>query len=158
VPTSSYTDLLLRLLKREDRGYPVELTLNNQLEFSRGYLSPAIAQWTAGALDAESGRRLFELLTEDDQVAGAWAMIRGSAPQRRIRLSIDAEAAELNPIPWELLCDPGDLAGGIGVNLAAADDTPFSRYIAGAQDYTKPVAPHRVKILAAIDNQAGLER
>ncbi len=158
MPTSSYTDLLLRLLKREDRGYPVELTLNNQLEFSRGYLSPAIAQWTAGALDAESGRRLFELLTEDDQVAGAWAMIRGSAPQRRIRLSIDAEAAELNPIPWELLCDPGDLAGGIGVNLAAADATPFSRYIAGAQDYTPPVAPHRVKILAAIANPAGLER
>ena len=158
MPTSSYTDLLLRLLKREDQGYPVELTLNNQLEFSRGYLSPAIAQWTAGALDAESGRRLFELLTEDDQVAGAWAMIRGSAPRRRIRLSIDAAAAELNPIPWELLRDPGDLEGGVGVNLAAADATPFSRYIAGAQDYTPPAAPHRVKILVAIANPAGLER
>ena len=158
MPTSSYTDLLIRLLKREDQGYPVELTLNNQLEFSRGYLSPTMAQWTAGALDAESGRRLFELLTEDDQVAGAWAMIRGSAPQRRIRLSIDAAAAELNPIPWELLRDPGDLEGSVGVNLAAADATPFSRYIAGAQDYTPPVAPQRVKILAAIANPAGLER
>ncbi|MFZ2359005.1 MAG: CHAT domain-containing protein [Anaerolineae bacterium] len=158
MPTSSYTDLLIRLLKREDQGYPVELTLDNQLEFSRGYLSPAVAQWKPSTLDAESGRRLFDLLTQDSQVANAWAMIRGSAPQRRIRLSIDDAAAELNPIPWELLRDPSGPEGGVGVTLAAADATPFSRYITGAQDYTPPAAPQRVKILAAIANPAGLER
>jgi hypothetical protein len=158
VPTSSYTDLLIRLLKREEEGYPVELTLNNRLEFRRGYLSPEIVQWTPSSLDAESGRSLFELLTEDEQVASAWAMIRGSAPQRRIRLSIDTAASELNPIPWELLRDPGDAVEGIGVNLAAAEATPFSRYIATAQDYTPPIAPHRVRILVAIANPAGLER
>ncbi len=158
MPTSSYTDLLIRLLKREDQGYPVELTLNSQLEFSRGYLNPAIAQWTPAVSDAESGRSLFDLLTQDEQVASAWAMVRGSSPQRRIRLSIDTAAAELNPIPWELLRDPGAPEDDIGVNLAAADATPFSRYIASAQDYTPPAAPHRVKILVAIANPSGLDR
>lgn len=158
MPTSSYTDLLIRLLKREEQGYPVELTLNNRLEFRRGYLSPDIVRWTPGPLDAQSGRSLFELLTQDEQVASAWAMIRGGAPRRRIRLSIDSAAAELNPIPWELLRDPDDAGDGVAVNLAAADATPFSRYIAGVQDYTPPIAPHRVKILVAIANPAGLER
>jgi hypothetical protein len=157
VPTSSYADLLIRLLKREEQGYPVELTLNSQLEFRRGCLSPDILQWVPSSLDAESGRSLFELLIQDEH-ASAWAMIRGSAPQRRIRLSIDAAAAELNTIPWELLRDPGDAGDGIGVNLAAADATPFSRYIAGVQDYTPPITTHRVQMLVAIANPAGLER
>ncbi|HSN77173.1 MAG TPA: hypothetical protein VL334_19050, partial [Anaerolineae bacterium] len=126
MPTSPYADLLIRLLKREEQGYPVELTLNSRLEFRRGYLSPDILQWVPSSLDAESGRSLFDLLIQDEQVASAWAMIRGSAPQRRIRLSIDAAAAELNAIPWELLRDRGDAEEDIGVNLAAADATPFS--------------------------------
>jgi hypothetical protein len=158
VPTSSYSDLLIRLLKREEQGYPIELTLNNRLEFRRGFLSPDIVQWTPSALDAESGSSLFKLLIQDDQVAEAWAMIRGSAPQRRIRLSIDTAAAELNAIPWELLRDPGDAEAGIGINLAASDATPLSRYIAGVQEFAPPLAAHRVKILVAIANPAGLDR
>lgn len=85
-------------------------------------------------------------------------MIRGSAPRRRIRLSIDAAAAELNALPWELLRDPGDPETGIGVNLAAAGATPFSRYISVPQDYPPPVSAHSLKILVAIANPAGLER
>ncbi len=158
MPTSSYTDLQIRLLKREEQGYPVELTLNNRLEFRRGYLSPDILDWTPGLLDAQAGRSLFDLLVGDAQVASAWAMTRGSTPQRRIRLTIDPTAAELNQIPWELLYDPGVTGEGAGVHLAAADATPFSRYITGAQDYRAPVTAHRVKILVAIANPAGLER
>jgi hypothetical protein len=154
VPTSSYTDLLIRLLKREEQGYPIELTLDSRLEFQRGYLPASAAQWRPGLREDESGRDLFDLLTQDDQVASAWAMIRGSAPLRRIRLNVDAAAAELNSIPWELLRDHGE---GVTVNLAAADATPFSRYIPGFQDYAAPVATHRVKVLVAIANPAGLE-
>ncbi len=156
--TSSYADLLIRVLKREDQGYPIELTLDNRLEFRRGYVNPTIAQWAPGAWDAEAGRSLFQLLLEDDQVASAWAMIRGSAPQRRVRLSIDDAAAELHPIPWELLCDAGEAGNEMSVNLAAADATPFSRYIAGAQAYPPPVTAHRLQVLVAIANPAGLER
>lgn len=158
MPTPPYTDLLLRLLKREEQGYPVELTINQRLEFRRGYLSPEILQWTPSSLDAASGASLFELLTRDEQVASAWAMLRGGYPQRRIRLSIDDDAAELNAIPWELLWDPGDAAGSAGVTLAAADATPFSRYVASTQDYHAPLRAFRVKILVAIANPAGLER
>lgn len=158
MPTQAYTDLLIRLLKREEQGYPVELTLDGQLQFRRGYLSPEVLQWKPGSLDAAAGRSLFELLTGDPQVASAWSMLRGSAPRRRIRLSIDNEAAELNPIPWELLHDPAMGEESTGVNLAAADATPFSRYIPGAQKLGQPVAAHRLKILVAIANPAGLDR
>lgn len=158
MPTPAYTDLLIRLLKREEQGYPVELTLDSQLQFRRGYLSPDILQWTPGSLDAAAGRSLFELLTGDAQVANSWAMLRGSAPRRRIRLSIDEDAAELNPLPWELLYDPGATDDSSGVNLASADATPFSRYIPGAQKLGQPVSADRLKILVAIANPAGLER
>ena len=158
MPTPAYTDLLIRLLKREEQGYPVELTLDGQLQFRRGYLSPEILQWKPSSLDAAAGRSLFELLTGDPQVASAWSMLRGSAPRRHIRLSVDNDAAELNPIPWELLHDPAMGEESTGVNLAAADATPFSRYIPSAQKLGQPVAAHRLKILVAIANPAGLDR
>jgi hypothetical protein len=155
VPTSPYADLLIRVLKREEQGYPIELTLNNRLHFRRGYVNPSIAQWTPGPFAAEAGLNLFQLLMEDDQVASAWAMLRGSAPQRRIRLSIDA--AELHSLPWELLRDPGDPESGLGIDLAAAEATPFSRYLAVPLDYPPPPADHRLKMLVAIANPARLQ-
>lgn len=158
MPTPPTTDLLIRLLKREEQGYPVELTLDGRLEFRRGYLSPDVLRWTPSSLDAAAGEGLFELLMHDDQVAGAWAMLRGAAPRRRIRLSIDDTAAELNALPWELLYDPSTADGSVGVTLAAADATPFSRYIPSAQDYVTPATPQRMQILVAIANPAGLER
>lgn len=154
VPTSSYADLLIRILKREEQGYPIELTLDGHLEFLRGYVKPSVAQWTPTTLGVDAGRSLFELLLEDSQVANAWAILQGAAPQRRIRLSIDDNAAELHPIPWELLYEPGE--GGEGVNLAAAGATPFSRYIPGAQADPPPAAAHRLKILVAIANPLNL--
>lgn len=155
VPTSPYADLLIRILKREEQGYPIELTLDGRLEFRRGYVKPTVAQWKPAAPGADAGRSLFELLLGDDPVANAWAMLRGTAPQRRIRLSIDDDAAELHPIPWELLYEPGE--GDAGVNLAAADATPFSRYIPDPQDDPPPAAAHRLKILVAIADPANLE-
>lgn len=157
MPTSPYADLLIRVLKREEQGYPVELTLNNHLHFRRGYVKSSIAQWTPGPFAAEAGLSLFQLLMEDEQVAGAWAMLRGSAPQRRIRLSIDAGAAELASVPWELLRDPGDPESGVNIDLAAAEATPFSRYLAMPLDYPPPPPDHRLKVLVAIANPARLQ-
>ncbi len=157
MPTSPYADLLIRVLKREEQGYPIELTLDNRLHFRRGYVNSSLAQWTPGPFAAEAGLDLFRLLMEDDQVASAWAMLRGSAPQRRIRLSIDDGAAELHSLPWELLRDPGDPESGVSIDLAAADATPFSRYLAGPLDYPPPTAGHRLQILVAIANPARLQ-
>lgn len=156
VSTSLYADLLIRVLKREEQGYPIELTLNNRLHFRRGYVKSSIAQWTPGPFAAEAGLHLFQRLMEDEQVASAWAMVQGNAPQRRIRLNIDADAAELHSLPWELLCDPGDAASGVNINLAAADATPFSRYLPVPLDYPPPPSDHRLKVLVAIANPARL--
>jgi hypothetical protein len=39
---STYADLEIRLLERQEGGYPVEMTLDREQEFPRGVLSPAM--------------------------------------------------------------------------------------------------------------------
>jgi biotin operon repressor len=51
---TGYADLEIRILKLEDQGYPVEMSLNREQEFPPGYLRHAIwklcqALQTAGA-------------------------------------------------------------------------------------------------------------
>jgi formylglycine-generating enzyme required for sulfatase activity len=148
---SSYADVELRILSLEERGYPVEITLELRRPYPRGYLAPDFLPWVPGVFPAEDGRRLFGWLLADDNLREAWAEVRGAHPRRRLRLRIDGAAPELHALPWELLHD------GTGF-LAASGNTPFSRYWAVSQELPEPLDERPVRILVAIANPHNLER
>lgn len=84
----AYADLEIRVLKKEDAGYPVEITFNGDQEFPQVHLSanfPAIDP----ADPAGTGHRLFTWLFADPHLATSWAQACGQQGQRRIRLRID---------------------------------------------------------------------
>jgi hypothetical protein len=149
-----YDDLEFRILKREANGYPVELTLNDERQFGRGYLDPAFLPWAPSAEPAADGERLFAWLLTHEHLKRVWAEVRDQHPQRRIRLRIDAEAPELHAVPWELLADPSN--GHVAYNLAAANATPFSRYLAGQWEPGSPIRKRPIRVLVAIANPIGL--
>jgi hypothetical protein len=153
---SKFADLEVRILQRRDQGYPVEITLEKSLEFRRGYINPqAVEGWRPDLSLEEDGWHLFDLLLADPQVRSAWAEVRGRYPQRRIRLRIDAEAPELHALPWELLREERE---GGPINLAAAEATPFSRYMASEHGYAGPIRVRPIRILVAIANPSNLGR
>ncbi len=147
-----YADLEIRILKKDTEGYPVEITFNGELEFPRGVLSPELPVLSAGAAPGEDGVTLFQWLFAADALKTAWANARGHRPQRRIRLRIDEDAPELHGIPWELLRDSGE--GGVALDLAALEATPFSRYIAGPWVPGGPILKRPVRVLVAVANPA----
>lgn len=150
-----YADLEIRILELQQQGYPVELTLNFEQEFPRGYLDPAGLPWRQGVNPARDGQRLFEWLFTDERLRKAWAEIRGLAPTRRIRLRIDTAAPELHTIPWELLREADE--GGPAQELASGAATPFSRYLACRGQPGAPILQRPIKILAAIADPQGLD-
>lgn len=152
VPT--YADLEIRILAQQEEGYPVELTLDSEQEFPRGYLSRDFLPWVPGASPTEDGERLFQWLFADDELKLAWAEVRGRRSQRRIRLRIDAAAPELHAVPWELLRDSGH--DSAPQDLAATVATPFSRYLAGRWQPGSPVLKRPVRMLVAIANPEDL--
>jgi tetratricopeptide (TPR) repeat protein len=145
-----YADLEIRILERQGAGYPVELTLDGEQEFPRGYLSPDLLPWVPSATPAEDGERLFQLLLADDRLRAAWAEVRGQTPLRRVHLRIDESAPELHALPWELLRELG--SGVPPQTLAATVATPFSRDLAGKWLSVTPVAERPVKLLVVIAN------
>jgi len=149
-----YADLEVRILKKDASGYPVEITFNGEQEFPRGVLSPDLPVLTAGEASGQDGVRMFQWLFSDNALKTAWANARGQKPQRRIRLRIDEGAPELHPIPWELLRDIAD--GGVAIDLAAAEATPFSRYIAGSWVPGSPILKRPIRILVAVANPSNL--
>ncbi len=151
---TEYADLEIRILEKQQEGYPVEMTLNSEQQFSRGYLNPGSLPWVSSGTPVEDGERLFAWLFADDVLKTAWAEVRGQRPQRRIRLRIDATAPELHAIPWELLRDAAD--GGPAQDLAATSATPFSRYLAGRGQPGGPILQRPVKVLVAIANPENL--
>ena len=62
----TYADLEIRILKREAAGYPVEITLNNERQFKRGYLAPGpeAESWDSILDPVADGQRLFARLSE----------------------------------------------------------------------------------------------
>jgi hypothetical protein len=152
----TYADLEIHIGKLEERGYPVEMTVNNALEFRRGYLDRDVLDWSmeTGASWEERGQRLFERLLSDERVKAAWSEVRGKYPLRRIRLNLDVDAPELHTIPWELLRE--EIEGDLAINLAAADATPFSRYLTSPHEHGVPIDERPLKILVAIANPANL--
>jgi hypothetical protein len=147
---STFTDLEVRIFQRQDKRYPVEITLGSQQEFPRGFLAADILPWISKADPLADGQRLFETLLADPTLRSAWAEARGQAPQRRIRLRIDVNAAELHALPWELLRE--DTA-----TLSADASTPFSRYLPVSEPWGGVVEQRPVRVLAVISNPDDLE-
>jgi len=147
---SSDTDLQLRIFPRQDAGYPVEITLGRHQVFPRGYLVADVAGWTSGGDLIADGLALRELLLADPAVREAWIEARAQAPQRRIRLWIDAGAAELHTLPWELLQDEGKV-------LSASSDTPFSRFLPVKLPWRGALEGRTIRVLVAISNPDDLE-
>ncbi len=141
------TDLQVRIFARETKGYPVELTLDGEQVFERGYLSEAILPWHSESTPAQDGRRLFEWLLADNNLREAWGKARGQSPRCRVRLWIDVGAPELHAVPWESLRE-GDL-----VLLA---ETPFSRYLPIAKPWGGPVIERPIRVHVAISNPSDL--
>ncbi|MEM7033308.1 MAG: CHAT domain-containing protein [Chloroflexota bacterium] len=148
-----YADVEIRILEEQSEGYPVEITVNGEQEFPRGYLSPDFLPWVAGASPQEDGQRLFEWLLADPQVRTAWAEVRGKHTQRRIRLRLDANVPELHALPWETIRDTDDT---VPQDLAAVSATPFSRYLAGKWQPGSPILKRPIKILVAVANPDNL--
>ena len=153
---AEYADLEIRILEQQEDGYPVEMTLNSEQQFSRGYLDPEFLPWVSAGTAAEDGERLFNWLLSDEALKMAWAEVRGQRPQRRIRLRVDATAPELHAIPWELLRDAADGAAP-AQELAATNATPFSRYLAGRWLPGGPILQRPVRILVAIASPENLD-
>ena len=149
-PDENLADLEIRIFQRQEQGYPVEITLAGQQEFSRGYLAADILPWTASGDWAADGQRLFETLFKDSKLTGAWAESRGQASKRRIRFRIDATAAELHALPWELLQEGP-------ATLSAQTDTPFSRYLPIALPWGGAVKERPVRALVVISNPDDLK-
>ncbi len=158
INTNTYADLEIRILEKQDKGYPVELTLNSERELGRGYLDPGFLPWVPSASPTEDGERLFEWLLADEALKMAWAGVRGERPLCCLRLRLDSSAPELHPIPWELLRDAGRGAGDLAHDLAANIATPFSRYLAGKWRPGSPIVKRPIKILVAIANPQDLDK
>jgi len=145
-----FVDLEIRIFQRRDEGYPVEMTLGGQQEFTRGYLAADVLPWVPGGDPVADGQRLFEALFADSVLRSAWAEARGRAPQRCIRLRIDVTAAELHALPWELLQEDQ-------VMLSASAGTPFSRYLPVALPWGGAVEERPIRVLAVISDPGDLE-
>ena len=149
--TDHYANLEIRILKEEEGGYPVELTVNNEQEYEAGQLD-AVALPEIAATD--DGEAVFSWLFASDEFKTTWAEIRGQYPQRRIRLRLDDDAPELHTIRWELLRDN---SGSTPQDLAATVATPFSRYLAGKWQPGTPIYRRPIKILVAMANPSNLQ-
>ncbi len=150
-----YADLEIRILALRGRAYPVEMTLDSEQEFGSGSLAAEALPWVPSDSPADDGERLFTWLFAAGTLRAAWGEIRGRHPQRRVRLRIDPTAPELHALPWELLRDPD---GPTAQDLAAAEATPFSRYLAGRWQPGSPIFRRPLRILVVIANPSGLER
>jgi mannose-6-phosphate isomerase-like protein (cupin superfamily) len=134
---------------RVGQGYPVQLILDRVRVFPSGMMDAEVASWRPTGDPAEDGRRLLAYLLADDPVRDSWREAKGAAPQRRVRIRIDAKAAELHALPWELVRDEGRA-------LAADAHTPFSRFVPSDQVvHTRPTR-RPVRLLVAIANPQGL--
>jgi hypothetical protein len=147
---NSFVDLEIRIFQQGKQGYPVEITLGGQQEFPRGHLAADILSWANSDNTAMDGQRLLEMLLADGALRSAWAEARGQAAQRRLRLRIDTNAAELHALPWESLQEGATM-------LSAQADTPFSRYLPIALPWGGPVEERPIRVLVIISDPDDIE-
>lgn len=155
-PTSNlqlptWLDVEIRLGRRDEHGYPVEITAGGQQEFAPGYAAGDLDAWSASGDALIDGRDLFQRLLVDGALQQAWAEARGRSAKRRIRLRIDPAAPELHLLPWELLRDGSTW-------LATSGDTPFSRYLPMPIAWPEPIAQRPLRVLVAISNPIDLQQ
>ena len=135
---SAYADLEIHIFPAVAGGYRVDLTLNTTADHGGGTLD--------AALPAPDGDALSAWFFAGAGLRAGWTRMRGSHPQRRICLRLDAGVPELRALPWEALRDPEG-----ATPLAASAATPFSRYPAehGPQGAPLPEKPLRVLVAVA---------
>lgn len=143
-------DLEIRIFPRQAEGYPVEITLDGQQKFPRGFIADDILAWDVSDHSAADGQRLFDTVFADPKLRSAWEQARGQTPRRRIRLWIDVEAPELHKLPWESLYEDTIL-------LSASADTPFSRYLPVPLPWGKGIKQHPLRILVVISSPTDLD-
>ncbi len=144
-------DLELRLFQCTDFGYPVEITLDGQREFPRGYMPADSVPWDSGSDPPADGKKLLDALLHDNAVRDAWTVAREQPLPRRIRLRLDPAAPELHTLPWELLHEEAGM-------LSANANTPFSRYLPIALPWGSPVEARPIRILVTIANPDDLSQ
>lgn len=140
--------LEIRLLTQQGAVYPVEMTLTETQQVFRGQVAGDIATWSATGDSRIDGQNLFNSLFASADLMRGWGVAHGRAKQLRAQLRIDA--LELHTLPWELLRDDQDL-------LAAAADSPFSRYLAVSRAWGQPITERPIRVLAVISNPKDIE-
>jgi hypothetical protein len=151
---TAYADVEIRILERQDKGYPVDLTVNFERQYQGLTLDPAQLPPPLSGNPQQDGEQLFQWFCADVNFVKAWAEVRGAYPNCRLRLRIDATAPELHALPWESLREVRD--GQIAQDLAASVATPFSRYLAGTWQPGSPILTRPIRILGAIANPDNL--
>jgi len=149
-PDEKLADLEIRIFQKQEQGYPVEMTLAGQQEFPRGHIAADILPWAASGDLVADGQKLLEKLLADAPLRDAWAQSKGQALKRRVRFRLDAAAAELHALPWELLQEGQAM-------LAAQSDTPFSRYLPIALPWGGEVKERPIRVLVVISNPDDLQ-
>jgi len=147
-------DIEIRLLPLTEQGYPVEIrvtTDTGEQQFPRRYAAAARPTLSSATNHTAPGEQLWQWFMADPNLRQDWARLSGQHPQRRLRLHLDAAAPELHTLPWEQLHDGHS-------HLAASDNTPFSRYLAGPWRPQPPITADPVRVLVAIANPDNLKK
>ncbi len=161
---SRYSDLEITFRKRDERSYALGFRFHSAEDAAeqRSKTEPVIAvDFAALAGDdpaayAETLSATFftpEVRTEFGKYRAAAA---GQGSILRLRLSIDANAAELHGVHWETLLDP-DVAGA---PLFAGEQTIVSRFLISGEDW-RPIrlrARGALRALVVVANPASQEK
>jgi CHAT domain/NACHT domain len=153
-------DILIRVYGRSgaNGGYPVDATLDDDSYFPGGELNIPEEELLKLNLDVQPyGARLGQcLFTAPIRRAfeKAYATVSSqTAAQMRMRLSIDADAADLHALPWERLFLQWQ---GSAIPLAASSLVPFSRYIPLEEGQQNPIEERPIRLLLAVANPTRL--
>jgi formylglycine-generating enzyme required for sulfatase activity len=147
-------DIEIRLLPLAEQGYPVEIrvtTDTGEQQFPHRYTAAALPVLSTATSSTAPGEQLWTWFMADPSLRQDWARLAGQYPQRRLRLRLDAAAPELHPLPWEQLHDGHS-------HLAASDNTPFSRYLAGPWRPQPSITADPVRVLVAVSNPVNLDK
>ncbi|MBL8058746.1 MAG: hypothetical protein JNK29_18725, partial [Anaerolineales bacterium] len=154
-----YADLTIRIRPQDAAGfYPVEVESDDGTKVEDGQLRLDAGRLRAAQTNADAYGRLLHEALFAGSIRDAYLAIGERAASQtegrlRVRLRLDARAAELHALPWERLYHlrRGDLGP-----LATSVDTPFSRYTSQKTADYKPVGERPLRLLVAVANPANL--